>query len=106
MRISDWSSDVCSSDLDWLVEHAELPVEQGIAVTRVGRREDGTDVRAIAVHGATGIGAGALGVASRSRQVVGLVMIDANTTADHEMRTELQGIERIQRLGIDRTRVG
>src|SRR3546814_8017775 len=72
MRISDWSSDVCSSDLllrkcvvgvnagcfDWLVEHAELPVEQGIAVTRVGRREDGTDVRAIAVHGATGIGAG------------------------------------------------
>src|SRR3546814_18095373 len=138
MRISDWSSDVCSSDLaadlvgfrllrigidairttfrirqlevraarrllrtcvvgvnagcfDWLVEHAELPVEQGLAVPRVGRREDGTDVRPTAVHSATGIGAGSSGVANRSRPAVGLVMIHATPTAAPATRTKQNG---------------
>src|SRR3546814_6479736 len=35
---------------DWLVEHAELPVEQGIAVTRVGRREDRKSTRLNSSH--------------------------------------------------------
>src|SRR3546814_19476507 len=38
MRISDWSSDVCSSDLDYLIDTADLDFDLGEARTRVRAR--------------------------------------------------------------------
>src|SRR3546814_14928332 len=43
MRISDWSSDVCSSDLDYLEEYAarlDLPVHTEVLVDRLGKEGD------------------------------------------------------------------
>src|SRR3546814_9323959 len=39
MRISDWSSDVCSSDLQGLLAEHELPARQGAAGKAVGERQ-------------------------------------------------------------------
>src|SRR3546814_10650690 len=37
MRISDWSSDVCSSDLDWQGEQARRLLEQGVTLADPAR---------------------------------------------------------------------
>src|SRR3546814_2585453 len=48
MRISDWSSDVCSSDLDWVAEHRDLYLSSGgtrghiMDITAVGGPAFGT----------------------------------------------------------------
>src|SRR3546814_6063894 len=47
MRISDWSSDVCSSDLDLdRLEHADAALESGAAarLAALGPPDDGADV--------------------------------------------------------------
>src|SRR3546814_17202978 len=48
MRISDWSSDVCSSDLDHIVGAVVAHAAQRVGHAR--RREDVADVREIAVR--------------------------------------------------------
>src|SRR3546814_2265402 len=78
MRISDWSSDVCSSDLKWFVN--------GRAICRYGirRRERGSDRR---ISGATG----------RSRVARSGLMPhgDAVGERSEEHTSELQSLMRI-----------
>src|SRR3546814_14774885 len=46
MRISDWSSDVCSSDLEELAVAGGLALEAGVVLAVLAHRFDAVDARA------------------------------------------------------------
>src|SRR3546814_5132754 len=110
MRISDWSSDVCSSDLQGLDADARMPLEQGVDADaehrahhvrgerfahadRVG--DDQVGLQLLVQRASAGRGAGQF-VAQRMRaeQLVG-VAAEAGGDRSEEHTSELQSLMRI-----------
>src|SRR3546814_17232368 len=80
MRISDWSSDVCSSDLQQLVEHRQGRVGQAFLKPYAGCRQRRVSAQGIEFAKVLGRDAAALvrqPVKSRSRDHVGTSAIEA-----------------------------
>src|SRR3546814_6773470 len=98
MRISDWSSDVCSSDLDHLVQHDRLALRIGQLDADDGAPWDRRDARRQCRHVARDV-VGQVGNAARLRARRGFEFVhgDDRTGPDRseEHTSELQSLMRI-----------
>src|SRR3546814_10245467 len=90
MRISDWSSDVCSSDLRLIGEHHRLDIERvdqpvgHLAAGFFNRHRRTVPQEAAAVNGENGL--------SRCGDVVGQAMMSGTRSEEHT--SELQSLMR------------